>query len=362
MMLPEQTSLALRRLPAALLGLLLCTLPLLSMGDLRAAPRKERLEAAKERLDELEKDFELVVERYNATREELIEIQAEMSATRLVVDRLQGRMDAQQGDAVALAQELYMSGGAAIAFESILSAESIAEVETTIEYLRASEQAHAKVFEDLSVDRAELNRHLALLEEDRARAVATQARLAELREDIEAKVASQQGEIAELNEAIEAAERRRAEERRAAAEAAAAAAGRVPVQTAPLSVPARPAPAPNAAAQTAVDAALSQLGKPYQWGAEGPDSYDCSGLTLWAWAHAGVSLPHNSGMQQAAITPVGREDLQPGDLLFYGSPVHHVSMYIGNGQMVEAPYTGEFVRVVSADRWGDFAGAGRPGV
>jgi cell wall-associated NlpC family hydrolase len=66
-------------------------------------------------------------------------------------------------------------------------------------------------------------------------------------------------------------------------------------------------------------------------------------------------------MQQASITPVSQSDLQPGDLMFFGSPVHHVAMYIGNGQMVEAPYTGQFVRVVSASR-SDFAGAGRPGV
>lgn len=357
----EQTSVASRRLTAGAAALLLSLFSLLSVGDLRAAPRKATLEAAQERLYELEKDFELVVERYNATNEELIEIQAEIAATRLVVEDLRTRMEARQGDAVSLAQELYMSGGTALAFESILSAESISEVETAIEYLRASEQAQAKVFEELSVDRAELNRHLSILEEERARAVATEARLSGLREEIEAKVAGQRDEITELNAAIEAAARRRAEARRAAAEADAAATV-PPVGTPSLSLSPRPAPAPNPGAQTAVDAALTQVGKPYQWGAEGPDSYDCSGLTLWAWAHAGVPLPHNSGMQQAAITPVSRDDIQPGDLLFYGSPVHHVSMYIGNGQMVEAPYTGQFVRVVSADRWSDFVGAGRPGV
>ncbi|MBW3594174.1 MAG: C40 family peptidase [Actinobacteria bacterium] len=355
--MPESTSGRTRRVAVRSLALALCGISLLSAGDLHATPRRERLDAAKERLYELEKEFELVVERYNATNEKLIEIQSEISATRLVVDELQDRMDARQSDAVSLAKELYMSGGAAIAFESILSAESIGELEKTVEYLRASEQAQAKVFESLAVDRAELNRHIAILEEDRGRAVATEARLSDLRQEIEAKVASQQDEIAELNAAIEAAALRRAEARREAAAAAA-----VPVGAPSLSVPARPAPAPNPGAQTAVDAALSQVGKPYQWGAEGPDSYDCSGLTLWAWAKAGVSLPHNSGMQQAAIAPVSRDELQPGDLIFFGSPVHHVSMYIGNGQMVEAPYTGQFVRVVPADRWSDFAGAGRPGV
>jgi cell wall-associated NlpC family hydrolase len=347
-----------RRLVAGVLALFLCTISLASTGDLLAAPRQEDLEEAQERLHELEKDFELVVERYNATQEELLDIQAEISATRLVVDDIQKRMDARQGDAVDLAQELYKSGGATMAIESILAAESISDVDTAVQYLRASEEAQAQVFETLAVDRAELNRHLTMLEEDRSRAAAAEDRLSTLRVEIEGKVESQEEEITELNAAIEAAERRRAEAARRAAEAGQEA---VPAAPSLSSVPANPAPAPNGGAQTAVDAALSQVGKPYEWAAEGPDSYDCSGLTLWAWAHAGVSLPHNSQMQQAAITPVSQSDLQPGDLMFFGSPVHHVSMYIGNGQMVEAPYSGQFVRVVSSSR-SDFAGAGRPGV
>ena len=358
----ERAILPARRLTAGIAALVLCIVALVSSDVVRAQTRQEKLDAAQDRLYELEKDFELVVERYNATEEELLQIHAEMAATRLVVEDIQERMDARQGDAISLAQELYKSGGNAVAIDTILSAESISEIETTLEYLRSSEQAQAKVFEELSVDRAELNRHLAILEEDRIRAMAAEARLSELRVEIEAKVAGQEDEIAELNEAIEAASRRRAARAAAARAAAAAAAGATVPQTPAVSVPANPAPAPNAGAQAAVDAALTQVGKPYQWGAAGPDSYDCSGLTMWAWAHAGVSLPHNSGMQQAAITPVAREDLQPGDLMFFGSPVHHVSMYIGNGQMVEAPYTGEFVRVVPASRSSDFAGAGRPGV
>jgi cell wall-associated NlpC family hydrolase len=81
---------------------------------------------------------------------------------------------------------------------------------------------------------------------------------------------------------------------------------------------------------------------------------------MWAWGRAGVALPHNSGMQYAATPRVDQSDWQPGDLLFFGSPIHHVAMYIGNGQMVEAPYTGAQVRVVSASR-SDYVGAGRPG-
>jgi cell wall-associated NlpC family hydrolase len=107
----------------------------------------------------------------------------------------------------------------------------------------------------------------------------------------------------------------------------------------------------------AVQAAMSQLGKPYSWGAAGPDSYDCSGLTMWAWAHAGVSLPHQSAEQQGYGTPVSVGQLQPGDLVFFGSPAYHVGIYIGNGQMVHAPTTGDVVKVTSLSYMSDYSGA-----
>src|SRR3954451_11028242 len=89
--------------------------------------------------------------------------------------------------------------------------------------------------------------------------------------------------------------------------------------TAPAAV-AAPAVAPNQAAQTAVDTALAQQGKPYVWGGAGPDSYDCSGLVQYAYAAAGIALPHSSNMQSTIGTPVAYSDLQPGDLVFFYSP------------------------------------------
>ena len=112
--------------------------------------------------------------------------------------------------------------------------------------------------------------------------------------------------------------------------------------------------------------ALSQLGKPYQWGAAGPDSYDCSGLTMEAWAHAGVQLLHYTGYQWEEGPHVPLDDLQRGDLLFYATnnsdpaTIHHVGIYIGNGMMVDAPYTGAFVRIDSIYAPGYPIGAVRP--
>jgi peptidoglycan DL-endopeptidase CwlO len=314
---------------------------------------------------ELERDFELVVEDYNATHEELTSLQSQIGKTALEVRAIENRMRSKEKAAVEVAVELYKSGRAG-ALEAVLSADSLAEMESRLNYLSSSEKAQARIFESLASDRTELEGKIADLEEARAKAAEKERRLASLRDEIDAKLADQKDEIADLTAAIERAERRaaaRAEaERQAAADAAAQAAqtSTPSVSTVPSSpVPSVTAASPNA--QVAVDAALSKVGAPYAWGGAGPDSFDCSGLTMWAWGQAGVSLPHNSGMQYSATPRVAQSDLQPGDLLFFGSPIHHVGMYIGNGQMVEAPYTGLSVRVTAAFR-SDYVGAGRPGL
>ncbi len=112
--------------------------------------------------------------------------------------------------------------------------------------------------------------------------------------------------------------------------------------------------------------ALSQLGKPYQWGAAGPGTYDCSGLTMVAWAHAGVQLLHYTGYQWEEGPHVPLNQLQRGDLLFFATntsdpgTIHHVGIYIGNEMMVDAPYTGAFVRIDSMYQPGGLIGAVRP--
>jgi peptidoglycan DL-endopeptidase CwlO len=139
------------------------------------------------------------------------------------------------------------------------------------------------------------------------------------------------------------------------------AADQAKVQTAvagPTLTTADPAPAPTAAAGEAVRIALAQVGDAYVSGASGPDEFDCSGLTMYSYAAAGISLPHSSLAQSRMGQPVARADLQPGDLVFFYSPVSHVGIYIGNGQMVHAPVPGERVMVTSVDK-GGYVGARR---
>ncbi len=114
----------------------------------------------------------------------------------------------------------------------------------------------------------------------------------------------------------------------------------------------------GAGAGAAVAAAMSRMGAPYVWGATGPGEFDCSGLTMWAWAHAGVNLPHFSGAQYASTAHISMAQLQPGDLVFPSNPGDHVAMYVGGGNIVEAPHSGAVVHVRPMDSW--FVLASRP--
>jgi cell wall-associated NlpC family hydrolase len=106
--------------------------------------------------------------------------------------------------------------------------------------------------------------------------------------------------------------------------------------------------------------ACSQAGDPYVWAASGPNSYDCSGLTLRAWAQVGVYLPHKAALQRTSTPSVSRANLKLGDLVFYYSPIHHVGVYVGNGKIMHAPSFGDHVRMADMDEAGPINSFGRP--
>lgn len=130
---------------------------------------------------------------------------------------------------------------------------------------------------------------------------------------------------------------------------------------APKPKPQLPVPPPSGRAGTAVSAAYSQLGVPYVAFEASPSrGFDCSGLTSWAWAQAGVYMPHQSGQQYRSFPHVSRDQAEPGDLVFFYNPIHHVGMYVGGGMMIDAPHTGAVVRLVAV-KWGSVVGLARPG-
>jgi cell wall-associated NlpC family hydrolase len=179
---------------------------------------------------------------------------------------------------------------------------------------------------------------------------------------LQAQIAEYQADVARLTAAEQAAAAAAAEQQQAAAavdiDRSAPAASRA-TRPAPAAAPAPAVSAGSGSAQAAVNTALAQVGDPYVWGAAGPDAFDCSGLMQFAYRAAGVSLPHSSSGQSGMGRPVSRDALQPGDLIFFYSPVSHVGMYIGNGQMVHAATSGQPVKVASIDAMGNYNSARR---
>jgi cell wall-associated NlpC family hydrolase len=212
---------------------------------------------------------------------------------------------------------------------------------------------------------AERRAEQALLARERAAAAAAARAEAAARARAEAKARAEaaaraQAEAKAAAEARAAAERLAAE-RKVAASSLGALAGKVSAAaaspTAATTTTAAPAgessyasspqiPGVSPAASIAVAAAESRVGDPYVWGAAGPDAFDCSGLIMWAYEQAGVYLPHYSGAQYADTIHIPMSDLEPGDLVFPADPGQHVAMYVGNGEIVQAPYTGADVQII----------------
>ncbi len=181
---------------------------------------------------------------------------------------------------------------------------------------------------------------------------------------IESLLANRQQALAAASDKVLQFERADMAAREAAA--AAAAAATLSAQNVPVSpdLP-NPLPAASATAATAIAAARAQAGKPYQYAGNGPNTFDCSGLTRWAYAAAGVSLPRTSREQWTIGTHPALADLRPGDLLFWAtdtsnpSTIHHVALYVGAGWMIQAPHTGDVVRF-SRIYLNGYIGATRP--
>lgn len=162
-----------------------------------------------------------------------------------------------------------------------------------------------------------------------------------------------QGELASL---VRAAQERTAAAQASAAQARARSRGLPDVGTSTGS-----APPVNGGAAAAIAEARKQVGKPYVWGAAGPDSFDCSGLTMWAWRAGGVDLPHFSGAQYSSTTKIPLSQIQPGDLIYYDNPSQHVALYIGGGQIIQAINSSRPVEYNSLYFWDTAMYASRPG-
>ena len=322
-------------------------------------------------------DLEVTTEQFNTAREQLLAAQkaAAVAADRVTAaeadlaearDRVRAvARGAWTGDRLGALQALLTSRSAADLLDRVGTLQTIADHDNGV--LGGAQRA---------TDVADQARTTA--DQLAAGAQAQVDRVTAQKKDLDAQIAVYQAQYDRLHQrgasrlACSGPETRPAAGRsgQAAGRSGRAAGGPAPGQR--TGVPPRPAAPPpaatasasvsgggSAAARTAVSTAMAQIGDPYVWGAAGPNAFDCSGLTQYAYAAAGISLPHSSSMQSTMGVAVSRADLRPGDLLFFYSPVSHVGMYIGNGQMVHASTAGVPVKVAGIDSMGSFTTARR---
>jgi cell wall-associated NlpC family hydrolase len=325
--------------------------------------KKAEAAALEAKIAEQGRRLSIANEEYNQASLERQAIAADAQAARSGVAAAEQRLSELRKQLGTRVRLMYIRGpGAPI--EALLGARSISEVARARAFGSSVLAADNELVLDTEKARQEVVEKARKMEslEGQAQAKAQElaGRRASANEQLQgqrALLSNVKGDIAELIE-----EQRRQEIARAQAATPQAATAR----TAPgggaipeVEEPTSPPPAVKGGAGKAVSTAAAQLGKPYEWAADGPDSFDCSGLTMYAWSSAGVSLPHSSQAQYGSLPHVSKSELRPGDLLFYGSPIHHVGIYEGGGVMINAPETGEFVRRNSINR-ADFAGAARP--
>ena len=334
------------------------------------------------KLDQLEQKLSALDEKYNEATIGLQQANDDVAAAQKQVDETNAQIDQTNKDLQRYAVQAYMTGNDTQTFDAILTSD--ADVATQKRsYLEAASGSKQDILDRLSADQQKAAEQIKVLNEAQAKAKGQADAIKSAQSDADAAVAEQkslndqaQGELATLvaqARAAEAAAQQAAAAQKIAAAVAAAPAARVSTPLAPkVTSPTKPtgptgpsgpvdpgdgSGTPGAA--TAIAAARSVLGAPYVWAGAGPNVFDCSGLVMWAWGKAGRSLPHSSAAMWSSTRHVSLSSLQPGDLIFYGSPVHHVALYIGGGSIIHAPHTGSYVQVASINYWSDIAGAGR---
>lgn len=341
-------------------GALLAGLPSGSASaDPSVADARARAAALATQVSALELQLETATEAYNRVQDQLGTVVTSYLNASQQLQSLTDQQASQQAETTRRVRALYMSGGTTGLYASVLAGSDISDVLlriATVDHVLRSEQAAVAGTTTQVTAAAALASRLDTLAARRT-SLETAARSAAT--TVETLLATRQAELAAAS-----AEVRRlvaADQAAAAAAAAAQAAALVPFTT---DVPPLPADTPVAVV-SAITAARSKLGLPYQWGATGPDSYDCSGLTQWAYAQAGVQLPRVAADQWNVGIHPSLDQLRPGDLLFWATDVndpttiHHVAIYLGGGFMLHAPHTGDVVRIARVYLDG-FIGASRP--
>jgi cell wall-associated NlpC family hydrolase len=325
-----------KRLSSALVG----AGAVLLAGLVPAGPSAAEPEIAdvKARVETLYHQAEQASERYNDVRVELEALRGDLSSLRADERRQRAEMETARSQVEDSVVRQYEGQGISTVGQVVVS-EDPREFLAQLSTMSAYHDLQAGLFDDYAteLEAFELRGDATLAHTEQVAAL--EERLAEEKAAIDAKAAEAEALLSRLEEE---------ERERMLTASRSTTAARLPQVEA------------SGRAGAAVQYALAQVGDAYVWGAAGPDAFDCSGLTMMAWAQAGVALPHSSSAQMGMGTPVSSSDLQPGDLVAYYSPISHVGLYIGGGQIVHAANPSKPVEVVPVFSM-PFTAAVRPG-
>jgi cell wall-associated NlpC family hydrolase len=361
---------------------------LLAFGAAVATPEPAAIEAKRAELariqaelSSIEGQVEQAAEAYNGARYELGQVNERIDANARQATQTQKDLVASREVLAQRLRSIYASPDPSLV-EILLNSGSIATAADQMELLDRVGQQDAQVVGGLRTQKARLAELKAQLEKDRATAAEAvaarereKARAEALQAEHERVMNSASAELRQMIEAEKERERREAEaQARLAQQRAAAASAATTVAPATASggggggdsssggssgaAPSAPLPSGSGNA-AAASIAMQYLGVPYVWGGASPSGFDCSGLASYAYAQIGKSVPHYTGAIWAAFPKVPSDQLQPGDMVFFNG-LGHMGIYIGGGQMVHAPHTGDVVKVSSIGDRSDYVGAVRP--
>ena len=319
-----------------------------------SAQKMAEARQVKTQIETLDRRVELAGERYLVAADKHAKLLSEKRKAAARVAKAEKRLRQLQTHLDTRANDMYRTGPLGF-LDVLMGAKSFDQFARNWDILKTLNASDANYIGETKDARAEAeSAHAELAVKEKA-AASQQAIMSDNKKYVEGQLSERKAKLAGIESEVRALQASEEAARVARAAAWAAASSSSSGGGGGGSYPSPPIPANG----SVVDFARSRLGCPYVWAASGPGSFDCSGLTMWAYEKVGIHLSHSSGAQISEGYRVSRKDLQPGDLVFFGSPIHHVGMYVGGGMMIESPHSGANVRIASMDR-GDYAGACRP--